>query len=197
MTNNEKILKYMEDNCGTITTKEVVENGISRSQLTQLLKAGIIERVIRGVYVSSNAWGDEFFNLMSQSKNAIFSHNTALYFQNLTDQTPYIFDITVPRGYNGLLQKNKRVHLFYVKRDLYNLGLIKIKSPQGKMIRSFNVERTICDILRSENRMNAETVKNTIKAYLQSSNQNIYMLHDYAKQFRVDNKLNHYMEVLL
>ena len=57
----------MENNSGTITTKEVIESGISRAVLTKLLKTGIIERVVRGVYVNSDAWGDEFFNLMSQT----------------------------------------------------------------------------------------------------------------------------------
>jgi predicted transcriptional regulator of viral defense system len=197
MKNIDKILNLMKQNNNTITTKEVEDHDINRKFLTTMVRKGMIERVSHGIYVDTNEFGDEFFNVISQSKNAVFSHNTALYFHNLTDRTPYNFDITVPHGYNGALQKDKKINLFYVNRKLHNIGLIEIKSPQGKRIRTYNMERTICDLLRSKKRLDNDIVKNAIKAYLKNPNKNIYKLNDYAEKFKVKEELNKYLEVLL
>lgn len=187
----------MKKNNNTITTKEIVTYGINRYFLTQMVRRKLIERIARGIYIDKNELGDEFFNIIIQSKKAVFSHSTALYLHRFTDRTPYYFDITVPQGYNGLLQKNRKVRLFYIKRELFNVGLIEIESPQGKRIRTYDVERTICDLLRSKKRLDGDMIKDAIKSYLKNSNKNIYKLNEYAKKFKVGDELNKYLEVLL
>ena len=73
MTNEEKILKMLNDNNGIITTKELNDNGIDRVYMTRLIDKGIIDRVKKGLYVSKNSWGDEYFNL-TYGTNAIYSY---------------------------------------------------------------------------------------------------------------------------
>ena len=82
MNKEEQILKLIEDNNGVITTKEIVENDINRVFLTRLVNKGQLERVKNGLYVLPSTWGDEYFNL-TYGNNAVFSHETALYFLNL------------------------------------------------------------------------------------------------------------------
>ena len=47
---------------------------------------------------------------------------------------------------------------------LYFHGL-SIKAPMGNNVRVYDVERCICDIIRSKNRMDKEHVKYSIKEY--------------------------------
>ena len=100
MNKEEQILKLIEDNNGIITTKEISQNDINRVFLTRLVNKGQLERIKNGLYVLPSAWGDEYFNL-TYGNNAVFSHETALYFLNLCETVPSTYHITVNRGYNG------------------------------------------------------------------------------------------------
>ena len=169
MTNINKILKLMKKNNNTITTKEIVTYGINRYFLTQMVRRKLIERIARGIYIDKNELGDEFFNIIIQSKKAVFSHSTALYLHRFTDRTPYYFILLYPKVIM-VYYKNRKVRLFYIKRELFNVGLIEIESPQGKRIRTYDVERTICDLLRSKKRLDGDMIKDAIKSYLKNSN---------------------------
>lgn len=197
MTNEEKILKLLKDNNGIITTKELEENNIERIYLTRFVNKGIIDRVKRGLYVSKNGWGDEYFNLI-YGTNAIYSYETALYFLGLCESVPIKYNLTLPRGYNGNLNHNDKVILHFIKREYLEIGKINIKSPQGQMITCYNAERTICDLLKDKQNQDIETLKYAISEYLKNKKaRDLPKLMDYAKTFNVEEALNNYLEVLM
>ena len=113
MKYEDRILKLFKN--GYLTTKGVNDNDIARFYLTKLIKENKIERVSRGVYVRKNEVPDDFVVLQSKSKNAIYSNMTALYLHGFSDRIPLKYDITINSGYNGSLQKNNNVNLFYTK----------------------------------------------------------------------------------
>ena len=67
----------------------------------------------------------------------------------------------------------------------------------GNKVRCYNLERTVCDVLRSRNRLNEETVLSAVKQYAASNEKDLNMLAEYAGQFRVSKVLKQYLEVLL
>ena len=73
------------------------------------------------MYIKKNELVDEFVILQSKSKNAIYSNMTALYLHGFSNRIPLKYDITINNGYNGSLQKNNNVNLFYTKKELLNL----------------------------------------------------------------------------
>ncbi len=197
MTNEEKILKILNDNNGIITTKQLNEKKINRVYLTRLVKKGHLNRIKKGLYVDKNSWGDEYFNLV-YGTSAVFSYETSLYFLGLCESVPIKYNLTLPRGYNGKLNKNKKVVIHFVKKDNFNIGKIMIKSPQGQMISCYNAERSICDLLKDKKNQDIETMKYAIKEYLKDkNNRDLSKLMKYAKIFNVDKLLNTYLEVLM
>jgi len=64
-------------------------------------------------------------------------------------------------------------------------------------VRCYDAERTICDLLRSRNRMDEETVISAIKKYVVYKDKDLNRLATYAEKFRVSKILKQYMEVLL
>ena len=104
MSDLEKILKLVEKNDGYITTKEVVDNKLNKMALKRLCDNGLLERISTGYYSLPNMINDDYYKIISKSKNAVFSYTTALFLHDLSDRTPLYFDITVPRGYGGPLQ---------------------------------------------------------------------------------------------
>jgi len=193
----DKILKLIEKNNGYVTTKEVVENGINKIFLTNMVRNGKLVRISKGYYGLPDYIEDEYYKISSKSKNARFSLATALYLHNLSDRTPLVYNITLPFGYNGALQKEKKVILNFVNRKILDLGMIEMTSPFGMKIKVYDIERTICDIIKNKNKMDAEIFSKALKDYAKSRNKNLSKLTKYAKVMNIEKKVSEYMEVLL
>ena len=197
MTSYNKILKMIESNNGYITTQEIVSNKIDRKFLSNMVKKGMLVRISRAYYGLPSYIEDEYYKLLSKSKNARFSMATALYLHNLSDRTPLIYNITVPYGYSGSLQKEKNVILNFVKKEILDLGVIEMTSPFGMKIKVYDIERTICDIIKNKNKIDAEIFSKALKEYARSKNKNLTKLTKYAKIMNIEHKVKEYMEVLL
>lgn len=193
----DKILKIVEKNNGYVTTKEVVTNKINKTFLTNMVKDGTLVRISRGYYGLPNYIEDEYYKIASKSKNARFSMATALYLHNLSERTPLIYNVTLPFGYSGVLQKEKNVILNFVKKELLDLGVVEMTSPFGMKIKVYDVERTICDIIKNKNKMDAEIFSKALKDYAKSKNKNLSKLTKYAESLNIKKKVSEYMEVLL
>ena len=99
----------------------------------------------------------------SEVKSSIYLHETALYLHDLTDRTPLSYSISVPVGYHSINLKESGDKIFYVNRDLFNLGIISMKSPHGNEIRTTNREWTICDVLIIRNKIDVQFVNKVLK----------------------------------
>ena len=193
MKYEEKILNLFKN--GYLTTKDVNDNEIPRFYLTKLMKENKIERVGRGVYIKKNELVDEFVILQSKSKNAIFSNTTALYLHGFSNRIPIKYDITINTGYNGSLQKNKCVNLFYTKKEQLELGVIDYKLNSGNIIRIYDLDKTICDIIKNKKKIDAEIYNKAIREYFYSKRKNTLKLYEYAKKMNIYNKVRDTFEV--
>lgn len=192
-----KILTIINKNNGYTTTKEIVENGIERRFLTEMVKNGTLTRISRGYYGLPNYIEDEYYKIFSKSKNVRFSGATALYLHNLSERIPLVYHVTLPYGYHGSLQKKKNVVITFVKKELLDLGVIEIISPFGTKIKTYDVERTICDIIKNRNKIDAEIFSKALKEYARSKNKSLSKLTKYAKSLNIEKKVSDYMEILL
>lgn len=192
-----KLIGIIKNNGGYITAKEIKEKNISRYYLRLLLKTEKIVRISRGYYSLKNGVADNFYIMLSKSKRSIFSDATALYFHNLSDRNPSIYDITVPYSAGNSYKKEKNVNLHYVRKELLDLGLTEIESPFGMKIRVYDVERTICDIIKNKNKMDLEIFTKALQGYSKLKSKDLNKLMRYAKQLKIDKKVREYIEVLL
>lgn len=197
MTNSEKIFEILKKNNGVITTAEVTAAGISRGSLKHLVDTGIIERAARGVYQLADVWDDEMYHLQVRYKKGIFSGETALYLHDLTDRTPMRFQMTFPNSYNLTNVKSENLKCNRVIKELYAMGVVEIKTPTGNLVRAYNMERSLCDILRTQSDTDIQIVSDAFKRYIKRNDKNIPLLSEYAKKLRVEAKLRSYLEVLL
>lgn len=152
---------------GIILTKDVTEAGIPRTYLSSLVKEDILERVAHGVYLSRDAFDDELYSLQTRSSRLIYSHETALYLHDFTDRDPLQWVGTVPSGYNSTHLKNEGVKVYTVKKVLHKLGATTGQTEFGRKINLYDKERTICDIIRSRNKMDSNLINETIRRYVE------------------------------
>ncbi|WP_425057941.1 hypothetical protein SCACP_25160 [Sporomusa carbonis] len=194
---NSEILQEMKKNNNVITTSQVLQLGYSKALLTKYVKAGLLERSGHGVYILPDAVNDDMYALMLRSSKIIFSHDTALFLNGLSERTPFRHTVTIPSDSALPASIKDECTCFYIKPELHRLGMIEKKTTFGNTVRCYNMERTICDFLRSRNRCDEETVISAVKNYVVSKGKNLNLLADYAKRLRVEKALKRYMEVLL
>ncbi len=197
MSDREKIKKMLEAlETGVITSAQVTEAGLHRNALQQLVKDGEIYRFGRGLYVRRNSWEDDFYLLQKKYGRGIYSHDTALYLLGYSDRTPAKYTMTFPKGYNAPSLKQEIIIIKRVVPENYEFGQIQIKSPAGNLIRTYDLERTLCDILRG-NGSDIQIITDAMKRYAASGEKNIHKLMQYAERLRVRPKVLRYLEVLL
>lgn len=194
MNYENKILNLF--NNGFLRNKDLVDNNIPSVYLKRLVNNNVIERVSRGLYVRTNSLPDDLVILQNKSKNAIYSNMTALYLYGFSDRLPIKYDITVNSGYNGSLQEVDNVNLFYTKKELFNLGEIVYRLDSGNLIKVYDLERTICDVIKNKNRLDQELVNKALRKYFYSKEKNTLKLYEYAKKMKIYKKVRSVFEIL-
>lgn len=197
MNVSDKIIQLAKENNGVVTAAILSDKGILRGNLKKLVDEGKLEKTARGVYILPEIWEDEFVNLQARFKKGVFSNETALFLWDLTDQTPNRYDMTFPHNYNLTNVKSEGVNCSRVKQEWYTEGKTQLESPGGNKITVYNMERTLCDILRKRGGINTGIITEAFKRYTARNDKNIPLLSEYAKRFRVEEKVRSYLEVLI
>ena len=193
-SNIEIIESIMKMNNGYVTSKELSNLGIHRMYLNIMKEKGMIEKVGNGIYIDSNKIEDSYYVFNLSMPNTIFSHMTALYFHGLSIKAPDDkYDITIRKTYNSKHLKNHEV--FYVSDDIYELGLTEAETPMGNKVRVYDIERCICDIIRSKNRMDLEHVKYSIREYIKRKDKDLIKLSKYADKMGIKKEVMDFVEV--
>ena len=189
------IMEMMKINNGYITTGILKPLNISREYISQLEKDKLIERVDRGIYVLPKTFYDSYYIFQLKYNKVVFSHMNALYFHNLTEEFPSSFTVTVPNSYH-IEDINREHSIFYVNDNIVNLGLIKIKTPNGNNIRAYDMERCICDIIRSEKRMDLDQVKKSVRTYIKRTDKDMSKLSKYAEFMGISKKVVNFVSMM-
>lgn len=194
-SNIDIIQSLMKSNHGYIKTKQVTELGIHRMYLKIMEKKHIIEKICTGVYMDVNRIEDSYYAFSISTPNAVFSHMTALYFHGLSIKAPNEkYDITIKQSYHN--PKIKGHEIFYVPEEIYNLGITEVETPMGNKVKSYDVERCICDIIRSKKRMDEEHVRYSVKEYLKRKNKDLNKLSIYATKMGINKEVMDFVSTM-
>lgn len=182
---------------GIIQTKIAAECGISKAMLYKLCKDNKIHRIAKGQYILPDEMQDELLSISKRSENIIFSHETALYLNGISDRTPFEHTLTAPSGCIPSAAIKAECKVYYIKPELFLLGKTTLRTPSGNDVAAYDLERTICDVIRSRNKIGTETFLTALKLYAASPKKDLNKLNTYAKKMRISNILRQYLEVLL
>ena len=193
-SNIEIIESIMKINNGYVTSKQLSNFGIHRMYLNIMKEKGMVEKVGSGIYIDSSKIEDNYFVFGLELPNIVYSHMTALYFHGLSIKAPNDkYDITVPNNYFNYKIRNHNV--FYVDRDSYKIGLTEVETPMGNKVKVYDIERCICDIIRSKNRMDLEHVKFSIKEYIKRKDKDLIKLSKYVDSMGIKNEVMSFLEM--
>lgn len=197
MKQKEIVKQLLKENNGLITSGEAREAGVSYKTIQRLHLTGDLEKLEYGLYMDPNQMEDEYYIAQHRCKEGVFSHETALYFHNLSDRTPITLMMTIPSGYNTrLLVERDKYKFFYIDASLHKLGKIEIETPFGHVVTTYDKERTICDCIRKKDQLDTDMVKEAIKRYMQTPGAEFAKLIEYAEIFKIKELVRNYLEVL-
>ena len=197
MNHKKRLEKLIQKHHGTILSADLDQYEIPRVYLQMLVAEGKLEKVDRGVYVSNDAIEDEMYAIQTKYPKLIYSHETALFLHGLSDRTPFEYSATVPSGYKVVSKISERVKIYYIKKELHEVGVQMAKSSFGNSIKVYTIERTICDIIRSRNRIDGQILNQSLKGFVKLKSVDYSLLVDYAKKLKIERILSNYLEVLL
>lgn len=187
----------LSQNGGMVSTAQANGVGISNERLRLLTKTGDLERISFGLYSLPDDFIDKMYITQHQRPQIIYSHETSLFLHDLTDRDPIYYTVTLPTGYNATRLRNDGITVFTIKRELYEVGLTRMETMFGNIISTYDMERTICDCIRSRNQMDIAIVTDAMKRYAKRKDKNLNTLMQMAELFRVAKPLRSYLEVLL
>ncbi len=191
------ILELAQSHGGLVTTAQVVDAGIPRARITDMVKSDELARVQRGVYCLTDAWEDEFLATQLRFPKGIFSDGTALYLLGYTDRTPFNLSMTFPRSYRATKAREADIEVRTCASDVLDLGLATLKTPYGNEVKGYDLERTLCDMLRGRQDVDVQILNPAMQQYVKSNSKNIQKLLEYASALGVERKMRNYLEVLL
>ncbi len=192
-----ELQSILKQNGGIVTTAQANEAEVSNVRLRLLVHSGDLERVATGIYILPDEFVDWMFIALLRRQKIIYSHETSLFLHELTDRDPINYMVTVPTGYNPTRLREDGFTVFTIKRELHEIGITKRKTMFGNSVTVYDMERTICDCLRSRNKLDIAIVTDAIKRYAKRKDKNLNKLMQMAETFKVTKLLRGYMEVLL
>jgi len=195
----ERIKEIFYANHGYSSTGDISSAGIDRKYLKNLVNEGSIERIKRGLYRWKNVKFEVEEELVNVSKiipQGVICLVSALAYYRLTSYTPGEYTIAVRRNYNIKLPDYPPIKLYYFSDKYYKDGIEKI-DINGNIVKIYNVEKTICDCLRYENKISKDIIIESIKEYIKRKDKNISKLVHYAAKAKVKDIVQKYIEVLI
>ena len=196
MDATEKVYALLKERGGYLKTEEARENGVGSKTMQRMADQGLVERVAHGLYIGSDVFPDPFFVAQHRCPRGIFSHETALFLHDLSDRDPLRLMMTIPSGWNTKLLTDGSFLFFYNSPMKMKLGICETETPSGMKVRAFDIERTLCDCLRSIDKLDRDIVLTALKRYAKSKGRDSAKLLEYADALKIRSMVYRYLEIL-
>ena len=184
--------KIFDEHEGIIKLSDFTNKGHHNTELYKLMGEGYVEKIKTGYYQWVGAEMISDAVLISKIfPKGVVCLESALYLYGYIDRTPMKWHIAVSKNSSKSKYKIDYPPIkFYFIIDRYlSIGKTKIKY-EGHQLKIFDRERTLCDVIRYEKKLDSEVYNQAVKAYIDDPHRNISVLIDYAKKMNISNKVN-------
>jgi predicted transcriptional regulator of viral defense system len=192
------ILHFFKSNSGYVKTKEVIAQGFHHKYLRELEEDGTIIKIKNGLYSLTE---NENYNSLYENSliipRGVFCLGSALSFYDLSTWDPPEVHMAIPRGMKVQIPENLPIKLYYFSGRFFETGKTEVELESGQKITMYDIEKTICDIIRYRNRIGIDIMKEALNEYLKLKNKNLNILYDYAGKLGIKTILDNYMDVLI
>ncbi|WP_202709626.1 type IV toxin-antitoxin system AbiEi family antitoxin domain-containing protein [Sporosalibacterium faouarense] len=198
MINKDVLYNEFNRQGGVLKTSELEAIGFSNYKIKKLLEENIITKIKHGYYeISDNDYPEETIIARLFPQAVIFLESALMHY-GYTDRMPSAWQIAVDRD-SGTSKYNigyPLIEPFYLEPKLLEIGINKIEI-EGVTVKIFDRDRTLCDVLRHESKLEREVFSNAIQRYVKDQKKNVRKLFEYSEVFNIKNKVQTYIGVWL
>lgn len=160
--------------------KEAIEQYGNDYKLNKAVESKELYKIENGIY-SPKQYENELGIIMKKYPKAVLTGEYAFFMYDLTDVIPEKYDLATSSKAAKI--KDCRVNQIYMKDELLNLGVVERK-VDGCLIRIYDRERMLVELLRHKNTMPYDLYKEVLLKYREIiNNLEIWRIQEYADIF--------------
>ena len=194
----KEIQEIIKSNRGYVTRKDINGHGIPSVYLSRYVRKHGLKRIARGFYAEDGWIIDPYVLFQYAYPKFIYSFGSAVYLHGLGDILPSYLEVTGPLNYRPMsrIRDDVIAHTDTV-RGSYALGIADVTTSLGNVVRAYDKEKTICDLIRHKGKVEFETYAKALNLYARCTDKDINKLMEYARILKIEKEVRSQMEVLL
>ena len=194
----KKIKEEMEKSGGIVRKEQLCDLGIDYRRILNFVESGELIRIKNGYYTDRMDRFTEEELIAKLFPDALLCMESALYAYGYIKEKPYAWRLAVDKN-----TSKSRFHMdypkvipYYTEPEALEMGATTM-DIQGNSFAIYDRERVICDCLKYESKMDRETFRSAIQAYIRDERKDISLLMEYAKARKVVKKVQSMIGVWL
>ena len=164
--------------------------------MLEAVRQGELFQVCRGVYANIDQLSACMVDIESIVPNGILCLWSAWNIHQLTTSMPQSYHVAIKRDRKVKVPSFPKIELHHYTSNILGIGVME-KVIDGFKVKVYDVERCVCDAVKFRNKVGIDVCSEIIDNYLSRPGRNISKLMDYARQLRVGNILENYLQVKL
>jgi len=177
---------YMRGDKMFYTYDEVIKKYKNDYQLKKAILRNEILKVKSGLY-SDKELSMDTPEVFIKRQDAVLTLHSAFHYHGVTDYVPDFTYIATPR--NAYPIKDNDIKQIFMSGKYHSIG-IEEYNQDGNIIRVYNLERTLIELIRYESKIPFEEYHHVLRKFRdKKDNLNFNKLMTYAKQFKSYKKI--------
>ena len=187
---------FFRNQGGSIRTSQLRAAGFTHYQLNQLMQSWQVLKVRQGVYTWNESNQSEWVEVTRIVPNGIFCLFSACQQYELTTFVSGQYHLAIPKKTNVTLPLYPPIKLYYWEHNAYQLGKTQ-RHHNGVELPIYDLEKTVCDVLRQRNKLGMEMVREVLDTYLRRPDRNLARLVEYANQLGLSHYVSTYLALVV
>ncbi len=179
---------------GYISTGQLLQEGFSNCQIAGLTEEGYLERICHGHYWMMQCGREKpkeykCIEVCLGYPRAVIAMKSACFYQGLTETEPEVLTVATERTDRSRINMRFPVERHYFSGSNFRAGMRTVETAFGNY-HIYDVERSICDILRLGDRASQETFLTEISCRLSQEEEQYERILKYAEMLRLNSSLS-------
>ena len=194
----DKVNALFHEGHGYLQTRTMLNHKITTIQIRNMVEQGKIEKVSHGNYwnLMSGKKKPKHYKMMEAcmtNPKAVICALSACYFHGLIEEEPDKLYVATARSDRGKMKLNFPVSRHYFSVSSFEDSMHTVKTG-GKLIRVYDVDRSVCDCIRLQKEIGTENVEMVVERYKKYEKKRPERLLAYADSMRFGKIARQYLE---
>ena len=184
---------------GILKTKEAIRVGIHPRTLYEMLNAGVLERLNRGLYRLADLpplGNPDLVSVSLKVPHGVICLISALHYHDITTQIPHEIYLALERGTEPPRLDHPPIRIFWFTGRAFAEG-VEMHKIDGIPIHIYSPEKTVVDCFKYRNKIGLDVAIEALRECWRNRRCTMDQLWYYAKICRVTNVMRPYLEALV